>query len=315
MPIWFAGIKRPLQIGFTAAVLTAILTVFMPNSYMSEAKVLPADTKSTGLGGLAAAAAAFGVVVPGSDGADANFVDILQSRWMAEQLLDTPFTFRERAWRFGPEKEQTMLLSTYLKETSRDRAVKKVRETLVASRDRLSKIITISAETRSPSLSQAIVERTLGLLEGFVQQKGRTRGGAKATFADARLKEARQEMSQTEESLRQFLEGNRNYMTSMDPSIRLKGARLEAELKLRQQLVVTLSVNREQALLEEKNDIPILNILDPADLPVEKSKPRRSFYVLIVAFLSFTGALSWSKREWLKSRILEVGEGELEETV
>ena len=31
MPVWVLNLKRPLQIGFAAALLTAIITMFMPN--------------------------------------------------------------------------------------------------------------------------------------------------------------------------------------------------------------------------------------------------------------------------------------------
>ena len=185
-----------------------------------------------------------------------------------------------------------------------DRAVKKVGEVLSATRDLKSKVITISAETKSPELSQQVVQRAGKLLETFLQEKGRTRGGAKALFAEARLAEARGEMDQAEEAFRRFLEGNRNYQTSGDPAVRLKGTRLETELRLRQQLVSTLAMNREQALLEEKNDIPILNVLDPGNLPIEKSKPARSVIVLLVTLLVGAGGWAWLNREWVRARLL-----------
>ncbi|HOD33021.1 MAG TPA: Wzz/FepE/Etk N-terminal domain-containing protein, partial [Holophaga sp.] len=91
LPAWVSGLKRPFQIGFAAAVLTAVFTLFMPNYYKSEARVLPIEAKGMGggLGNLAAAAAAFGVSVPGGDGSDANFIDILNSRTLREKLLET----------------------------------------------------------------------------------------------------------------------------------------------------------------------------------------------------------------------------------
>jgi uncharacterized protein involved in exopolysaccharide biosynthesis len=138
-----------------------------------------------------------------------------------------------------------------------------------------------------------------------LKEKGRTRGGAKAAFAEARLLEARREMDEAEDASRRFLEVNRNYQSITDPAVRLRGARLENELRLRQQLVTTLAMNREQALLEEKNDIPILNVMDPADLPSDKSKPARSIIVLATTLL--VGAVAWTviNREWLLAKLSE----------
>jgi uncharacterized protein involved in exopolysaccharide biosynthesis len=181
-----------------------------------------------------------------------------------------------------------------------DRAVKELGTVLSASRDLKSQVISISAETRSPELSQLIVRRAGKLLEVFLQEKGRTRGGAKAAFAEARLAEARREMDEAEDALRRFLEGNRNFQTSGDPAVRLKGTRLETELRLRQQLVTSIAMNREQALLEEKNDIPILNVLDAGNLPIDKSRPARSSFVLGVMVLVASGFFAWDHRERLK---------------
>ena len=286
--------------------LTALVTLFMPNYYRSEARLLPVESKGLGgnLGGLASAAAAFGVSVPGGDSSDANFVDVLNSRSLKEQLLQTGFEYHVRSWRFGSEKLEKATLYDYMESKNMDRAVEEVGKVLSASRDMKSKVISISAETKSPELSQLVVQRAGKLLEIFLQQKGRTRGGAKAAFAEARLAEARREMDEAEDVLRRFLEGNRNYLSSGDPSVRLKGSRLETELRLRQQLVGSIAMNREQALLEEKNDVPILNVMDSGNLPIEKSRPARSVIILLVTLLTGLGTWTWFNRGWIQAQLL-----------
>ena len=301
------SLKKPLKWAFAAGLLAALVTLFLPNYYQSEAPLLPGESKSFGgnLGALAGAAAAFGVSVPGADGNDSNFVDILNSRSLREQLLQTEFQYHRRFWRFGAERVDKGTLYDYLDETNRSKALKKLDAVFSASRDFKSKVISITAETKSPELSQLIVQRAGVFLEAFLKEKGRTRGGAKAAFAEARLLEARREMDEAEDASRRFLEVNRNYQSITDPTVRLKGARLENELRLRQQLVTTLAMNREQALLEEKNDIPILNVMDPADLPTDKSKPARSIIVLATTLL--VGAVAWTviNREWLLAKLSE----------
>ena len=300
-----ASLRQPLRWAVAAGVLTAVLSLFMPNYYQSEAKLLPVDASASGnLGGLAAAAAAFGVGIGKPGGGDANFVDILNSRSLGEQLLKTEFHFQERSWRFGADHPRQETLYAYLDATNMDRAIKALDQILEAKRDLKTGVITVSAETRSPGLSQEIVVRATELLGQFVIQNSRTRGGEKATFAEARLAEARREMDQAEGAFRAFLDANRNSQTSADPGVRLRGARLEADLNLRRQLITTLTMNREQALLDAKNDIPILNVLDPGFLPVDKSKPSRSRLVFLVIFLAGLGSWVWFNREWVKVRLL-----------
>lgn len=297
-----SGILHSLKAGLVGAFVAAAFSLLLQNYYRSEAKVLPLESKgASNLGSLAAAAAAFGMGVPGQDMGDANFLDILTSRSLKEALLTAEYEFHVRSWRFGNEEVRTQTLFDYLKAKNMDQAVRTMNGVLVASKDIKTRILYISSETKSPELSQLIVRKAVENLERFVQGKGRTRGNEKARFAEARLKEARAEMDQTEEMLRRFLQGNRNFQVSGDPTIRLLGARLEAELKLRQQLVLTLSMNREQALLEEKNDIPIVNILDPANLPIDKSRPTRAVIVILGFLLSTIGAWLWRNRVWIKA--------------
>ncbi len=305
MPSWLTKLIGPLKWALVTAVVVAAGSIFIPNRYASVGRILPADGRSlsSGLGGLAATAATFGISIPGSEGADANFVDILQSRWMSERLLLTRFSFRARSWRFGREVEKDMTLYDFLDSKNIDRAVVRFGKVLSCSKDAKSKVVTIRVETKSPSLSQAVLQQSVKLLEQFVQEKGRTKGGAKALFAEGRLGEARKEMDATEGEFRRFLDANRNYLVSSDPAIRLRGLRLEAEYKLRQQIVTTLALSREQALMEEKNDIPVINVLDPGNLPIEKAGPNRAGFVVGAFLASLALLVAWQFRATLREML------------
>lgn len=294
-----APVRKPLRNGLLAGVAMAVITLFVPNQYRSEARILPADSRAgTGAMGqmatAAAAAAMLGIVIPGQEGSDAAFVDIVNSRWMAKKLLLENYQFSLRAWCLGSPREHRESLYAYLEVRNLDRALKKMQDILHVNRDLKSKLLTISAETHSPELSQQIVRKAVDILENFIQVKARTRGGNKAAFTAERLKEAEAESAQAEQEFEAFLNAHRNYTTSYDPAVRLKGARQEATLKLRQQVFTTLTLNYEQALLEEKNDMPILNILDDGDLPLEKSSPPRTMLIVLAILLGGAGPWLWS---------------------
>lgn len=277
---------NPLRWGVLAGLAMALFTLFMPNQYKSEARILPADARgSSGLGGLAAAAAAVGVSIPGQESADAAYVDILNSRWLRERLLQKTYRFQERSWYLGGLRAQEMTLLQYLKKPNLDRGLQALRAHIVVNRDFKTKLLTISVETSSSELSQQIAQDMVKSLEEFVLVKATSRGGAKANFAANRLVESRKALAEAEDEFRRFAESHRNYQISTDPSTRLEGLRLEAEFKLRTQMVTTLAIAHEQALLEEKNDMPILNVLDAGNLPLEKSGPARSQMVLMTTGL------------------------------
>ena len=303
-PSSMMNIKTPARLAILAGGLTFFVVLFSPNQYRSEARLLPIESKPAGgLGGLASAAAAFGVTLPGGEGSDANFTDILGSRWLREQVLQSEFTYHARRWRFGTEHLETKRLFTVLGANTPDQGLKALDGVITATRDSKSKIISITAETISPELSQQIVQQMCKLLEKFLLEKGRTRGSAKAAYAEERLIEARKEMDYAEGILIDFIKINKNYLTSGEPLVKLKANRLESEFRLRQQLVSAISMNREQALLEEKNDIPILNILDRASLPISKSKPARSEVIVFFTFIVGVSSWIWFNRNWIREQL------------
>lgn len=302
---WLNRVPRPfrqsLLIGAIAAFGVGLITLGMKNTYASESRILPTEGRSPmGISQLASAAATFGVSIPGQEGGDGNFLDILGSRWMAESLLRTTFRYHERSWAFGREVERAGTFQSYLGSENPDLAVGKVTKVLTAKKDPKTKLLVIRAETTSADLSQALVKETTRLLEKFLLEKNTTRGGLKVSFTEARLTEAQADLAKDETTLLNFLSKNRNYQTSADPAVRLTGTRLESDFKVKQQLLLTLRMNREQALLEEKNDLPILNVLDSANLPVLKSGPSRSSIVFWCFLLSAGAFLVWRQRDWIK---------------
>lgn len=297
-------LRTPLIAGLVVGALTAVISLFLPNQYRSEARILPADARGGGgLGQLAAAAAAVGVAVPGQESPDAAYVDILNSRWLRERVLQKTFRFAYKSWYFGQPQAQEETLEAFLNQSNRDRAVSALRQHITVARDFKTKLLTVRVETPSPELSQQVAQELVRQLEEFVLQRTRTRGGTKAAFAEQRMKEAREAYAQAEDEFRRFLDGNRNYLLSADPAVRLKGGRLEAELKLRQQLLTTLAISREQALLEEKNDMPILNVLDTGNLPLEKSGPSRGRLVVLWSLLGALMSLGYAQRSWILDRV------------
>ena len=305
MSTWLMGVKRPLKVGFVAACLAVVVALLIPNYYKSEAKLLPESNNSMGaLGGLASAAAALGVSIPpGGGGKDDNFVDILQSRWLQERLLQSELQFKVKSWRFGAEFEKRQTLYEYLNSKNMDLAIRKLKPMLTINQNLKSKIITFSAESLSPTLSQEIVKNGIRMAEKFIMERGQTRGGAKATFAEARLKEAKNELDSAQAELTRFIVINRNYRW-IRPSCP-SATPLEGEFKLHQQLVETLAISREQALLEEKNDMPILNVLDGGNLPFEKSRPHRALMVMVTFLFAFGGVLIYQKKSWIINFFIE----------
>ena len=287
---FLSELKLPLRNAALAGSAVALLSLGLPSQYVSVVRILPAENRGpSGAVQLAAAASALGMALPGQDSSDAAFVDIVNSRWLRKKLLFERYHFRTPGLPFTGLREHEETLYAYLGAKNLDRALLKMNRVLSAGRDLRTKLLSLSVETGSPELSQQVVHRAVKILEEFVQIKAQTRGGNKALFTSERLADAQVRYDQAEQESTAFLNAHRNYATSNEPTVRMRGLRLENTLKLRQEVITTLTLSYEQALLEEKNDMPILNVLDEGDLPIDKQGPPRALMALMPARRCSTG--------------------------
>ncbi|MBP1626370.1 MAG: lipopolysaccharide biosynthesis protein [Holophagaceae bacterium] len=287
-------LKKAIAWGLLAGVLTAAYTLTMPNRYRSEAMVLPKNASSNSpLAALAATAAMLGAGRGQTDD-EAHYADIVKSRWMAERLLDTEFTFSYKSWYFGEPRVRKQTLAAFLKAGNpekRESAAKVILDWVEAKRDLKSGVLRISAEAPSPELSQQLANRVTDLLGVALKTRIQTQGTAKAAYAKERLIQARQEEEQARQELETFARSHINFAQSPDPGVRFRGERLGVDMMLRRQVVASLTLGYEQAELEAQNTVPVLSRLDEAYLPVGKSGPRRSSIVLTIILLG--GGAVW----------------------
>lgn len=301
------GIRITLRHALLAAAAVALVSLFLPNDYTSEAQILPKTIGSGGLlSNLMTAAAALGVGAGAQGDDSASYVDVMNSRRISEALVNRTYDYGLRPLFFLKARPKHGTLFDYLDEGNVDKAVERFQKKhLSVDRDIKSELVTVRVTTHSPELSRQVLQAGLAELEAFIQKTAQEQGAAKARFTAQRLADAQQDALAAERALQVFSDAHRNYSTSGDSTIRLMGSRLESELTLRRQMVTTLAMTQEQSLLDAKNDTPVLNILDPGNLPVEKSGPKRGL-MSIAAFI-FGGLISlgWRHRSRVKAFLME----------
>lgn len=289
------SLRRPALIALQAGLLAAGVALLLPNYYRSEARIL-SDTGHAG-GGASLRAGVWAPSAPpetpGSreDGPTIIYADILRSRRLAEQLLLREYEYPCRTWRFGAARRVRGTLLDYLGAGSLDRAMGPLKAMMAVQRDLKSGLLTISVESRAPALSMAVVQGATAGLRDIVVEMSQAAAVNKARFTLARLEEVKGRYADLGETFQRFQDANRGWETSPAPNIRFKGTQLREDLDLWKQVVMNLTLNHEQALLEAQNDTQTLLLMDPGNLPVEKSKPARA--LIVFAAMCAAGVGSW----------------------
>jgi uncharacterized protein involved in exopolysaccharide biosynthesis len=272
-----------VAISLVAGILAGAASFLIPPTYQATTTIIPAVTtdKLSGLGGLGASLEDLGLQTSSRGSPPAMYPEIVRSRRLLEQVLKMSFSNRRDG---TPE---------YLIDIVRPRgggpkrlelATMALRRKIDAALDRRTGVLTIRARAANPQVAAGVANALSILLREFTVQSFASQAGENRRFIEGRLEEVQQDLTRSEEQLRGFRE--RNLRIGNSPRLLLEEGRLTRGLREQEEIYLTLKRQHELSKIEERRDVPVLNVLDSAAVPTIRSSPRRG---LIVAFGLFFG--------------------------
>jgi uncharacterized protein involved in exopolysaccharide biosynthesis len=167
-----------------------------------------------------------------------------------------------------------------------------------------SGVITVSARTRSPEVSLEIAQKLLVGLNQFNVSTRRSQAAEERRFTEGRLEATKASLRAAEDALQRFLQGNRQYQGS--PELVFQQERLQREVTLQQQIVISLSQQYEDARIREVRDTPVITVIEQPTLPVFSDPKGRALLVIVTTFVSFFlgVAITITRAGWHRQRRL-----------
>ena len=253
-------VMLPLLFG----VITVGWTLLRPRAYSSTVVFMPERSDLGRLGGLAGVASQFGLNLPlGETGLSPMFYsELLRSRELLGDLATSSFP--------GPAGDSLSLMD-HLKvqaesaQLRREKATDRVRRLIAVTPDEAVGLVRVKVVMQSPELAKAVADRLVALIDQFNGERRRTRARAEREFAEAREREALDELRAAEGRLLAFVTQNRQ--VSGSPALMVQRDRLSREVTVRQSLYTSLRQALEQSRLEEVRDTPTITIVEHAQLP------------------------------------------------
>jgi uncharacterized protein involved in exopolysaccharide biosynthesis len=272
-------------------VLAIIISLILPESFKSTAILLPDTGKSklSSLGGMSDLAALAGVNV----GGDASIVKLYPTIIKSESVLKAVIYNKYQT----KEYSDSVNLIQYwrIKEKNPDRdyevALLNLRTGLDIVMDPKTTVLTMSIETQEPQLAAEILNNTIRVTDNFIRTQRNTNASEQRKWIEARLIEVKEDLSRSENILKDFREKNRSISSS--PQLLLDQERLIREMQINSTMYVELKKQNELAKIEEIRTTPIINVLDYARAASKKERPKRSIIVLVSFILAFVGSGSY----------------------
>jgi len=326
-----------------AAVITAIITLTMPNIYTAKAMIIPSDDDNGGMGTLMSQLGGLAGLAGGTVGAKTTgdlYVTMLKSESVKDPIISRFKLMEDYETKFRADVYSAL------------------NNNVAVSLGKKDGVITITVDDKDPKraadLANAYVEE-LGILAAGLNMTG---AGKNRAFLEKRIAEARADLSRAEDALkefqlkhkaisvtdqaqatiagiaqlraqlavqevqlatlqRQFTDNSQEVksakttvanMRSQIAELEGKGGnssipnvgsvpqlgqeylRLMRDFKIQEAVVEMLTKQFEMSKLSEAKDVAPFQVLQKANVPERKSKPKRSKTVILAFLVSLFGS-------------------------
>ena len=280
--IWSARRWIALFVLVTTA-LAVVYSLLQSNQYTAETTILPEleRSKLMGLAGISDLASAAGVSVGEIPIARLYPLMVRSDRILHEVI------FKKYSTISRPDSV-TLIQYWGLDDRSEaeayELALKMLRDRMDPTFDSRLLTLVLKVVMEEARLAADVANQVTKQLDIYTRTKRRTSVTAQREFIEMRLAETQTSLTASEDRLRSFREKNRRVVDS--PMLLLEQARLEREFQIKSTIFVELKKQVEIAKIEEIKNIPIVNVLDVARVPITRSAPKRTATVIWVFSLS-----------------------------
>jgi uncharacterized protein involved in exopolysaccharide biosynthesis len=287
LTVLLRGRRQIILSTFAGIALAVVLGLMKRPSFTSEFSFLAQSGQEPSRGGLASLAGQFGINVAALGGGSQPpqlYADLLSSREVLSRIAQDSVTTAEG---------ERMPLSAFLGVHESDPAVAQEQTVLVLRQNvintsvaaRTTGAVTVRAQTNSPAASLEIAQRLLDALNRFNSETRQSQAGAERRFAEGRLATARKTLMAVEDSLQQFLQGNRRF--GQASQLRFEQERLESEVALQRDVVRGLAQQAEEASIREVRDTPVITMIERPRLPVIRDRMGRLQTLMVMTVVFF----------------------------
>lgn len=324
IPIWKAR-KQILVISTLCGILGGIIGFLTPATYTASSTFLPQTSQTGGglsgsLGGLASLA---GIdlstgAVGGGEIAPSLYATVLASSPFQKRILDSKIwvegvsiTYREYLANrpssglatlqkytiglpgtilslFSVSKVSTPTLSDSTGLVPLADKEHGLRNSLAGkinlTNDKKEGFVSLSVVEGDPLVAAQVAKVTEEVLQDWIIEHKIKNAKAQYEFIEKQFEVKQNEFFSIQEQLANYTDRNQNvlaasYLTRLD--------RLQAEFDLVNTVYSELAKQKEQAAIQLSKDTPTFTVLDPVEVPKEKTGPKKTNYVLFGVTIGF----------------------------
>jgi uncharacterized protein involved in exopolysaccharide biosynthesis len=280
--------KKTLYIIIPITLLSGVYLFLQPNIYTAETSILPELEKNKMLGMLSSVdlASATGLSL-GETPVSKLYPLIIKSARVLHEVIYTKYKTEKfndsvdliRFWKIEKKSEQE----------NYEAALKRLRNNMDVTFDNKLGTLLLKTDMEEPKLAADVANEVTAQLDEYTRKKRKTGVTLQREFIEKRLQEVKDALKSSENILTNFRNKHRKIGDS--PNLIVEEERLNRDVQINSTIYIELTKQVEIAKIEEIKNIPVINILDEARVPLQKSFPHRATTLALV-FIFGIGIIS-----------------------
>ncbi len=151
-------------------------------------------------------------------------------------------------------------------------------------------IVTIQVEMQDPVVAAKMVTFTRDYITEYVTEYSTSKSQQRLSSIEKQYLERKAEFEMIQLKLASFRDRNQNVTTAR---ARSEEERLQSEYNLSFNIFNQISQQREAVKLQIEENTPVFTVLEPVKVPVEKSKPKRLFILILAGLFGGIVGTGW----------------------
>ncbi|MDP3441698.1 MAG: Wzz/FepE/Etk N-terminal domain-containing protein [Ignavibacteria bacterium] len=148
--------------------------------------------------------------------------------------------------------------------------------------------VSISANMSEPLLAAELAQKGQELLQKYITEFKIEKVTSNLKFVEKSYDESKRNFESKQAELARFRDANKSFTSAV---AKTQEEKLTSEYNLLLNIYSELAKQKEQAKIAVTETTPILTIIEPVIVPIEKSKPSRAKMLLIYTFLGIIIAI------------------------
>lgn len=301
-------------------VLTAFITLSIPNYYKCTVKLAPEASSTKGTGSLASLASSFGFNIGGSNaGGDAiapllypdlmNSVAFRASLFPIEVIREDDSTQTKIAYydyllneqklpwwssakgavtdwikSFFATEEEPETINPFKLTKEQYSVVKMMEKKVVCDVEQKTLVITIDVTDTDPLIAATMADSVQQHLQEFITDYRTKKARIDLAYSQKLYNEAKDRYDEARKRSAAFNDANRHVIFD---KFRSERTELENEMQLQYRTYSQVAAQLQLAEAKVQEDTPAFTTLQPASVPVKKQGPKRAILCLVAMFVAF----------------------------